>query len=274
MDPQILGHIHSALADQRRLMDDVCRGLTVEIRTKVWRYVGHGSATVTREDTHHEREPLRAFHVSSDDIRSVAVDQLGDNKFFRLLENVPPVVIQEFIQEASADLTFTFDSTQSFEGFLSRIEDVARDNSFTIPRLRVQVPLFDGDDFQNMDEWQLQDEPHGGYLKARRHVIRVVENIRRLPTDSIVVLRLLQPWRDYRFLRFHTSPLRDHQRSYTIRVSIDMTRWHAVPNSDFHICSTIAAVARGGMAEQAEALSDADTKRLLKYGCRGFRILS
>lgn len=234
------------------------------------------------EQTFHDLDDERVSYVTTTrEVQLLAIEQSGNNALFKLCNAVDlSGLIEELFTQVARTCTFSVPTLVAFRNFT---ELLGAHNNFGlghIPRLRVDVAVFDfADDprFENLSAFKWTSEPHGFDDGAYGHVRRLVDAAKYLGPGTEICLFFKRPWRNYRCLKGLTKPLRDEgladeDKRLGLKVSLrlDTSAWQEAFCPDFHICRTIASVKGVTLLEQPP-ISEDEAQMWCDYGCRGFR---
>ncbi|KAH7347564.1 hypothetical protein B0T11DRAFT_302756 [Plectosphaerella cucumerina] len=258
---------------QRRVIKGVARQ-PFDIRQKIWRSLFD---TIEEQEIIHilDKNVQAGWTTSSNNIQSVIVDGSGGNALFRPFNDVEfGRSRSEFLGEAIRalkDVTFVCGSQLGFQNFIHNLNSCPDIGSDDVSKMRIKVPVFQGNDFSVLSEWEVVTGPHGLHYHAFGHVRRLVKDIKKLPKGTTIVFHMLRPWRDYLALRGWARELRDPPHGINLEVAIGTDAWNQIPNPDKHISLTVHAI-KGVPFRPVGGITFAEAQDLVDHGCRGFRL--
>ncbi len=142
---------------------------------------------------------------------------------------------------------------------------------YVLPRICIAIPLFSPRHLPTaarLSNWAQVGKVHGYTERAYEHVKDWMDALQILAGNVVVEVTVHRPWRDYRSLRGVTSLLRENEGKVEVRVA--QRAWLRIPNPEFHVGLTVAALEGISMARQSSITAD-EAKELCDHGCRGFR---
>lgn len=242
---------------------------------------GYASVDYTAKDeTGKVTGTKKVLITSTSDVAMFALRPV-DYVFSTSLTNNPQA-FRHWFAAAVNKVIFRFDSPRQIVQFATLL------GRYFLPqevpaRIRLHLELFSSPtQFINMDTWSQLEMAHGDDMKAHEHVREWVEAVQILVActnpeadDSVtVVVGFRRHWRDYRNLRGAMGLLRERNCEVKVRLAnqaTDKGMWASCPDPDFHVALTILSVHGTRMAERQDAITFAEAKLLVDFGCTGFR---
>ncbi|KAI9172069.1 hypothetical protein HJFPF1_01561 [Paramyrothecium foliicola] len=125
--------------------------------------------------------------------------------------NGRPGIFRETLAAVSAKVVFVCPTTISLANFAEKISPYYAYDPSLMPKMRLEVSLFKSHEMEAAPALSLYRQTpmyHGYEEKAYEHVKDKMAALNLLSSYLQVDIVMERPWREYRALRYSTSPLR------------------------------------------------------------------
>ncbi|KAF5532619.1 hypothetical protein FMEXI_12275 [Fusarium mexicanum] len=198
--------------------------------------------------------------------------------FFHGMNQDAATLDEDYVAKACEMVTFQFDSSRTLRLFAKLLKTHFENHGGVVPRVHTKILVFVSASFPEaplLNGWGTEHHAHGSYTDAHNHVRNWVAALLNVSTDMGVELHLCRPWRDFRFLKGATTPLRD--AGYDLSVTLEEVNWLQVP--DLFISFLKAMSARAVTGEQLDdtnlqfqsSLTEDIARTLVDHGDRFIR---